>query len=164
MTSLSASYGTQWQHTRLRRTCLLRNFKLSNLSYNTQNPAFNPQSRIARMRGREVTMRLPRPKTLSKTLTTVSIPSRGLVLVAMPVARPTLPVISSAAVLHMSPNTHFVAQGAGADIEVLDRRVGKLGKQLLPFLGNLSCDKAVVSVASSRQILILAGFLVSSAN
>jgi len=136
------SYGTQLQHTRLRRTCLLRNFKLSNLSYNTQNPAFNPQNRIARMRGHEVTVRLPGPNKSSITLTIVSIPSRGLVLVAMPVARPTLRVISSAAVLHMSPNTHFVAQGAGADIEVLDKRVGKLGNNYYLYSATPSCDKA----------------------
>jgi hypothetical protein len=109
------------RNTRLRRTFLLRNFKLSNLSYNTQNPAFNPPSRIARMRSHCVAARLPGLIALSKTLTIVSMLFPRPVLVAMSVARPTLPVISSAAVLQMSPTTRFIAQGADADIKVLDR-------------------------------------------
>jgi hypothetical protein len=73
------------------------------------------------MRSYCVTARLPGLIESSKTLTIVSMPSLGPVLVAMSVARPILLVISGAAVFQMSPNTHFVAQGAGADIKILDK-------------------------------------------
>jgi hypothetical protein len=121
VTSPSALYETQLQHTRLRRACLLRNFGLSNLSYKTQNPAFNPPSRIAHLRSYCVTARLLGLIASSKTLTIVSMFFPGLVHVAMSVVRPTLPVISSTAVLQISPNTRFVAQGASADVKVLDK-------------------------------------------
>jgi hypothetical protein len=62
-------------------------------------------SRITRMRIHCVTARLPELITSSKTLTIVSIPSPGPALVAMFVARLSLPVISSAVVLQVSPNT-----------------------------------------------------------
>ena len=42
MTSPSAAYGTRLQHARPKRVCLPGNFKLSNLRYNTHNPAFDP--------------------------------------------------------------------------------------------------------------------------